>query len=212
MPLPDPKVIAPGTPVPRTPADATAVYHNHPIAPFLKLVKELRMTKYAPQFSEKTGINQGYLDTLAVLAGAAPAQMGFTTAARGEFFSQREGGEVDLTPTKSDELMGWFSYTEPEMRATAAHEFGHILDFVSPGLRDKFVALNPRFPSEAAGGPRTQYAKEPFADAFAQAVRKVVPEVGEERAYQYGTSEWLINAQQQALLDSLVKARARLLK
>ncbi len=195
----------------RAQADATAVRRNQQAADFLKLVRILHSTQIAPQFTQQTGLTPEFLDSLGYLAGGMPTRVDTLSSSRGEFYDRAIGkhgrGELRLTPTES----GYYSYRPAQMRATAAHEFGHLMDAAEPGLLREFVVRNPKMPKNPLIFGREDYSpqKEWFADAFAQAVRHVYPSIGEVDAYQYPSSAWAINNAQQQFLDSIVGARAK---
>jgi hypothetical protein len=170
------------------------------VAPFLALVQALHNTQFTKNFTSGTGIKPEFADSLGALAGGMPTIMITETNNLGEFwpFGPRRG-ELDVAEKEE---------RSPEkMRAVTAHEFGHLLDFTTPGLYEDFLDRNPNAPKKASYGGQMNVNREALADAFAQSVRKVFPQIGEENARAYAQSKWLTNAHQQALLDSLVQAR-----
>jgi hypothetical protein len=189
-------------------ADASNVSINtRKAAHVAALIHALKGMKVDPVVSQSAG--PGFADTLAALVGGEPRQLSMGT--EGTDFGDYWPRSNTMAVTPFD--FGLARRSQPQVRATMAHEFGHILDLLTPGLREEFLKRNPKFPAQAAwsGAGNTGVTGEVLSDAFAQAVRGIIPQVGEESAYNYRFSPDLINARQQALLDSLVQARAKYL-
>jgi hypothetical protein len=196
-------------------ADATRVNLTQAkVANFLKLIQLLHATQISPAFSRETGLSPEFIDSLGALTGGMPTKLGTETSNRGEFWPlwpNAHSGEMNIA-SKNWPGTDLLRSTPEQMRATTAHEFGHLFDAITPGAFEQFLGRNPNAPAKAAYGGRVNVNQESFADAFAQAVRHVFPQIGEESAYQYRSSYSQINPRQQALLDSLVKARLSLVR
>lgn len=168
----------------RQAADASAVKLQQPTIPHI--IAQL--------------VGQGFADSLANVVGKSIPVDTLRNEDRADYWNNPP--HITMSPEDS-------MYTKGTRRGILAHEYGHLLDALIPGFRQKWWAMNPNEPEPAAfgnyTGPRAKLDVETFADAFSEAISKLFPQI--EAPMQYQGSHDLISARQQAAMDSLVRSR-----
>lgn len=174
---------------------------------------------------------QGFIDTLVTLAGK-PGSLraeAFPSAYTAGNFSPR-GQRITLSGMVMDAGLGASPQNIQDTRWTAAHEWGHLLAHNDDEILRAFTAAAPlpkrlldappafaelwnlaykggkrvEDTTRTGGGMRDYVVGEAFADMFASALGKQIPEMSVPENRRYGMTKQFEGASRRRMVDSLV--------